>query len=128
MSVADSGSTMARNMKAQVREKLAAGYDQGQIVADFERSYGEFVRLEPPLRGVNWLVWLGPAAALIAGALVVVLTLKRSARPPPAQPAGLPSRDTLPDDQSLAAAVLRVRQLAYGWPGGVLPRRPGSSS
>src|SRR5207248_664527 len=63
LSVADSPATMARNMKAEVREKLAAGYDQERILADFERSYGEFVRLQPPMRGVNWLVWFGPVAA-----------------------------------------------------------------
>ncbi|MFL5389578.1 MAG: cytochrome c-type biogenesis protein CcmH, partial [Myxococcales bacterium] len=51
LSVADSPATMARNMKLEVRDKLAAGYDQEQILADFERSYGEFVRLRPPLRG-----------------------------------------------------------------------------
>ncbi len=61
LSVADSPATMAVNMKAQVREMLAAGYDQEQILAYFEHSYGEFVRLQPPLRGVNWLVWLGTA-------------------------------------------------------------------
>ena len=32
-------------MKPQVRELVAAGYDQEQILAYFERSYGEFVRL-----------------------------------------------------------------------------------
>jgi len=29
--------------------------------------------------------------------------------------------DPLPDDPALAKAVLRVRELAYGWPGGVRP-------
>ncbi|MFL5370415.1 MAG: cytochrome c-type biogenesis protein CcmH, partial [Myxococcales bacterium] len=37
LSVADSPATMARNMKLEVRDKLAAGYDQEQILADFER-------------------------------------------------------------------------------------------
>src|SRR5207237_7929418 len=41
--VADSPSTMARTMKAGVREKLADGYDQEQILADFYLSYREFV-------------------------------------------------------------------------------------
>ena len=30
-------------------------------------SYGEFVRLQPPLRGVNWLVWLAPVLGLLLG-------------------------------------------------------------
>jgi len=125
LSVADSPATMASNMKAEVRTLLAAGYAEDQVLAYFERSYGEFVRLQPPLRGVNWLVWLLPLAGLLAGGGVVLVALRRSAAVAPAPPAAagpLPARDTLPDDPTLAAAVLRVRQLAYGWPGGVPPR------
>ena len=126
LSVADSPATMARNMKAEVREKLAAGYQQEEILAGFERSYGEFVRLEPVLHGVNWLVWAGPLAGLLIGALIVGAVLRRTGRAPAAAAAQeTPSRHTLPDDPRLAAAVLRVRELAYGWPGG-LP--PGSRS
>jgi|SRR5438105_333195 len=127
LSVADSPSTMARNMKAEVREKLAAGYDQEQILADFERSYGEFVRLEPPMRGVNWLVWFGPAGVLVAGGAVIAWALRRSPRSraaasPLPRDSELPSRDTLPSDPRLAAAVRQVRMLAYGWPEGISPK------
>jgi cytochrome c-type biogenesis protein CcmH len=135
LSVADSPATMARNMKAEVREKLAAGYDDEQILQHFERSYGEFVRLQPPLRGVNWLVWFGPFAALVAGGAAVALALKRSTRRAalgqhvtPATAADLPARDTVPDDPRLAAAVREVRKLAYGWADGVPPRPPVSTS
>ena len=129
LSVADSPSTMARNMKAEVREKLAAGYDREQILADFEHSYGEFVRLQPPMRGVNWLVWLGPAGVLVAGGAVIAWALRRSPRSggekatsPLPRDSDLPSRDTLPADPRLAAAVRRVRMLAYGWPDGIAPK------
>jgi len=129
LSVADSPATMARDMKAKVREELAAGYDKEQILADFERSYGEFVRLSPTLHGVNWLVWLGPIAALLLGALVVTRALRSSgAAATAAKAPGLPSRDALPDDPRLAAAVLRVRELAYGWPGGIRPEHRVSPS
>ncbi|HET7786750.1 MAG TPA: cytochrome c-type biogenesis protein [Myxococcales bacterium] len=124
LSVADSPATMARDMKAKVREELAAGYDKEQILADFERSYGEFVRLQPTLHGVNWLVWLGPVAALLLGAFLIQRALRTSGgakAAAPAQAVSVPSRDALPDDPRLAAAVLRVRELAYGWPGGVRP-------
>jgi cytochrome c-type biogenesis protein CcmH len=106
LSVADSPSTMARNMKLEVREKLAAGYDQEQILASFERSYGEFVRLRPPLRGANWLVWLGPGIFLAVGAAAVALALRRSGRKP------LPRDGALPEDPELASTVRRVRALA----------------
>jgi len=135
LSVADSPAGMAQKMKGQVRELLAAGFDEEQVQAYFERSYGEFVRLDPPLRGVNWLVWLAPLIGLIAGGLVVALTLRRPRRAAAAQQApaeaaqadrDLPGPDTLPDDPELAEYVLKVREQAYGWPGGVSPEK-GSS-
>lgn len=128
LSVADSPATMAVNMRTEVRELLAQGYDQEQILAYFEHSYGEFVRLEPPLRGVNWLVWLGPVLALGAGAWVVrwALASRRGSGAAGAEAgAPLPGPGTLPDDPELARHVRRVRELAYGWPDG---RPPGSSA
>jgi cytochrome c-type biogenesis protein CcmH len=146
LSVADSPATLAVNMKAEVKEMLSAGYDQEQILSYFENSYGEFVRLQPRLRGVNWLVWLAPVVGLVAGAAVVVWALRsptrvggrvRAAGRAVAEetsalgvergPAGegggepLPGPDTLPDDPVLARHVRRVRELAYGWPGGLSP-------
>jgi cytochrome c-type biogenesis protein CcmH len=137
LSVADSPSTMASNMRAQVKDLLAAGYDDEQILAYFERSYGEFVRLKPPLRGVNWLVWLAPVAGLLLGAAVIAWVLRGPRRAAAEMTSGqeqsgseradLPGPDALPPDRSLAPYVLRVRERAYGWPGGVSPERPPAS-
>jgi cytochrome c-type biogenesis protein CcmH len=125
LSVEDSPATMAVSMKSQVRDLLARGYTQEQILSYFEGSYGEFVRLDPPLRGVNWLVWLAPVGALVLGGLVVSWVLRgRGAAPRTpreSEPLDLPARDSLPDDPELAPYVLRVRELAYGWPGGKPP-------
>jgi cytochrome c-type biogenesis protein CcmH len=129
LSVADSPASMAQNMKGQVRDLLAAGYEEEQILAYFEHSYGEFVRLEPPLRGVNWLVWGAPVAGLLAGLAVVAWAFRRARGAPGAPaapddtPAAAPEPDALPDDSSLAPYVLKVRELAYRWPGGVRPKQ-----
>lgn len=141
LSVGDSPATMAQDMRAQVRELLAAGFDDEQVLAYFEASYGEFVRLAPPLRGVNWLVWLAPALGLVAGLGIVTWVLRGAgprrtetvdatviepAKAPAVAPApgGEAVLDPLPDDPALARAVLRVRETAYGWPDG---RRPGQA-
>jgi cytochrome c-type biogenesis protein CcmH len=133
LSVADSPSPMATNIRQQVRELVAAGFDEDQILSYFEASYGEFVRLQPPLRGVNWLVWLAPVLGLVLGLAVVAWVLRSagggSAAPAPSDVAeagpavvaseGTPEAvDRLPTDPALAQAVLRVREIAYGWPGG----------
>lgn len=77
LSVADSPAEMAINMKRQVRDLLARGYSEEQILSYFEQSYGEFVRLEPKFEGVNALVWLLPIAALIAGVLIVISKMRK---------------------------------------------------
>ncbi|MGK2857071.1 MAG: cytochrome c-type biogenesis protein [Thermoanaerobaculia bacterium] len=130
LSVNDSPATMAQNMKRQVRDLAAMGYSQEQSLLYFERAYGEFVRLEPPMRGVNWLVWLAPIALLVVGGFFVLFMMKRLQRAPGSVEAttgapGTPGRDTLPDDEHLAHYVLRTRELAYGWPGGLSPASRG---
>ena len=82
MSIADSPSTVALDMKHQVRDMLAKGYTQEQILAYFERSYGQFVLLKPKFQGVAALVWLLPMAALIFGAIVVVAKAKQLEKRP----------------------------------------------
>ena len=67
MSVADSPSEMAVNMKGQVRELLQRGYTEEQILEYFERSYGQFVLLRPKFEGVTAAVWIIPILALLAG-------------------------------------------------------------
>jgi cytochrome c-type biogenesis protein CcmH len=140
LSVADSPAQMAVNMRHQVRDLLAAGFSEAQILRYFESAYGEFVRLEPPLRGINWSLWLAPLIGLLAGGLVVWWLLRpaRRLREPsgPATPGGAAGaeRDEAPasltpaqdgevirDDPELVPYLRRVRELAYGWPGGVPP-------
>ncbi len=77
MSVADSPAEMAVNMKHQVTALLARGYTQEQILAYFERSYGQFVLLNPPFKGVNTLVWVLPILALAIGVVIVVSKMKK---------------------------------------------------
>lgn len=121
LSVADSPTDLARNMKRQVGELLAQGYDREQVLAYFESSYGEFVRLQPPLRGVNWLVWVAPVLGLLAGGFIIARSLRRA----PANAAGAEPAAVDEADDALAPYVLRVREMAYGWPGGDPPPPPG---
>ena len=83
MSVADSPSTVAVDMKHQVRELLARGYTQEQILAYFEHSYGQFVLLKPKTP----VVWILPVVALLIGAAIVVVKLRKlEAAPSPDSP------------------------------------------
>jgi cytochrome c-type biogenesis protein CcmH len=90
LSVTDSPSGMARNMRDEVRFLLAAGYDGEQVLSYFEHSYGEFVRLKPPLRGLNWVVWFAPLFGLLVGGGMVVRVLRAPRAPAGAAEPGLP--------------------------------------
>lgn len=91
LSVADSDSEAARSMYQRILELVEAGYSDAQIEDYFVDRYGEWIRLEPPAQGLNWLLFIGPGAALLIGAAWVRSTLRR---PPGADaPAEDPYRD-----------------------------------
>lgn len=123
-SVADSPSSTAVNMKNEVRDLIAQGFDQDQVLRYFEASYGQFVLMEPKAEGFNLLVWIGPGVLLLAGLGVVLATVRKLGRKPVgdvAAAARVPSRGELPDDEELSRYVRKVRELAYGWPRGEPP-------
>lgn len=72
LSVADSPTVSAIAMREEARDLLAAGYTEEQVLRYFETSYGEFILLAPKKEGFNWLVWLAPLLALLAGGALVV--------------------------------------------------------
>lgn len=116
LSIDDSPAPMARNMSLQVRDLLSQGYDQEQVLTYFESSYGEFVLLQPPLRGVNWLVWLAPVIALILGGVAVFLALRKMSRRSGAErPPTDPAASSVPlasDDPELERYLAAARGLA----------------
>ena len=67
-------------MKDQIAEKLAAG-DSLQMIKDyFVRQYGPQVLGEPPMEGFNWLAWVLPVVALLAGGIFVWTWARRTVR------------------------------------------------
>jgi cytochrome c-type biogenesis protein CcmH len=98
LSVADSPSEMAVNMKHQVRDLIARGYTQEQILRYFERSYGQFVLLKPKFQGVNTLVWILPIVALAVGIFAIFSMMGKSG----SQPADEPQQSAADEDPYLA--------------------------
>ena len=88
LSVADSPSEMANQMRGVIKDRLATGERPDQVVAYFVDKYGEWILLSPPRRGFNLLVWVVPAVAVVVGIGIVALVLRRWTRRPaaPARP------------------------------------------
>jgi cytochrome c-type biogenesis protein CcmH len=86
LSVADSPSEMANQMRAVVRERLAAGERPEQVIQYFVDKYGAWILLEPRQEGFTLLVWVLPPLALAAGLGIVALLVVRWTRRPRAMP------------------------------------------
>jgi cytochrome c-type biogenesis protein CcmH len=87
LSVADSPSETANQMRAIIRERLAAGQTPEQIKAYFVDKYGLWILLAPPRQGWSLVVWVVPFVGLLAGlVLVAVLVTRWSHRPRLAEP------------------------------------------
>ena len=81
-SLADSNALIALSLRREVLDLMRAGQSDAQIKDFLVQRYGEFVLYKPRVEGRTWLLWLGPAAILLAGAVVVVVLVRRR----PAQP------------------------------------------
>ena len=87
LSVADSPSETAHQMKDIIRERLAAGETPEQVRAYFVEKYGTWILLSPPRQGFNLLVWVVPFAGLGLGLVLVLIVVRRWSRRPAAPPA-----------------------------------------
>jgi cytochrome c-type biogenesis protein CcmH len=84
LSVADSPSDLAKEMRNLVREQVQQGKSREEIQAYFVSRYGEYVLLSPPKRGFNLLVWGLPFLAIVVGGGVVYLVARRWTEQAPA--------------------------------------------
>jgi cytochrome c-type biogenesis protein CcmH len=77
LSVADSPSEMAQQMRASVREQLQAGKSPQEIKDFFVSKYGEWVLLSPTNTGFNRLLWWLPLTVLVIGVVAALLLARR---------------------------------------------------
>jgi cytochrome c-type biogenesis protein CcmH len=79
-SIDDSEAPLARDLRLLVRERIAAGDSDAQVIDFLVARYGEFVLLKPRLNLHTWLLWLLPPLALVGGGLALwILGRRRSA-------------------------------------------------
>ncbi len=76
LSVADSNSFMANQIKDKIRKMLAEGKSEQEIIAYFQSKYGDWILLSPPRNGFALTVWLLPFAGFFAGGIFLVMLLR----------------------------------------------------
>ena len=97
--LADSNAELAQDLRLKVREQVAAGRSDDEILDYLVQRYGDFVLYEPPFKARTALLWIGPFALLAAAAAVLIAILRRR-RFAPEAPA------LTPEDKRLVERVL----------------------
>ena len=76
-SIDDSEAPLARDLRLLVRERIAAGDSDAQVIDFLVARYGEFVLLKPRFEPDTLLLWLLPPLALVGGGLALWLYSRR---------------------------------------------------
>jgi cytochrome c-type biogenesis protein CcmH len=106
-SIDDSDAPLARDLRLLVRERLQAGDSDRQVIDFLVTRYGEFVLLKPRFSLRTVLLWLGPAAFLVIGALALLLISRRYRTRASAELAAPPARLTAGEEARLTEILGR---------------------
>ena len=79
-SIDESGSSFAVDVRRLVREQMAEGKSDQQILDFFVARYGDAILMKPPLQPDTWLLWLAPFGVLAVAGGVAWATIKKAGR------------------------------------------------
>lgn len=77
--IADSNATLAKDLRREVREMIAAGKTDEEIREFMLARYGDFVLYRPRLTPVNFLLWAAPVLLLLIGTFVGIRFIRKQA-------------------------------------------------
>jgi cytochrome c-type biogenesis protein CcmH len=100
-SIDDSDAPLARDLRLLVRERIAAGDSNSQVLDFLVARYGEFVLLKPRFERQTMLLWLMAPLLLIGGGLALWLQIRRRSRGGADVPAPL-----TPEEEARLAALM----------------------
>lgn len=94
-------------MHTDVMGLVAGGYGATEILATFQKVYGERVLMSPIKSGFNWLGYITPSVGIAAGAVVIYSLIRRwgaraAARP---VPVAVPTNATPAELDAINAAL-----------------------
>lgn len=78
-SIEDSDASLARDLRILVREQVATGATDDQVMRFVHERYGDFVLLRPPVNAATMLLWGTPALALLGGLFAIWRVRRRNA-------------------------------------------------
>lgn len=93
-SIADSNAQLAIDLRRQLRELMAAGKSDREILQYMVDRYGDYVLYKPPFVARTILLWSAPILLVLGGAITAGVVIARKAKLP----------DTDPNDPGLGAS------------------------
>jgi len=75
--LAESNAPLAVDLRNEIREQVAAGKSDQDVVDFMVARYGDFVLYRPPLKGTTVLLWTGPFLFVIAGFAFLIRVLRK---------------------------------------------------
>jgi cytochrome c-type biogenesis protein CcmH len=81
--IADSNAPLAVDLRNQIREQLAAGKSESDVMEFMVARYGDFVLYRPPLKASTVLLWAGPFVFLLLGVFLLYRRVTRRRPPDP---------------------------------------------
>jgi len=85
--IADSNATLAGDLRRQVKDLIAAGKTDDEILQFMKDRYSDYVLYDPPVAPRTWILWAAPVLLLIGGVAGAVIVIMRKSRLPDVDPA-----------------------------------------
>jgi cytochrome c-type biogenesis protein CcmH len=84
--IADSNASLAKDLRRQVRELMAAGKSDEEIMQYMTDRYGDYVLYKPPLTARTLMLWGAPILLVLGGATLAIVVILRKSRLPEDDP------------------------------------------
>jgi cytochrome c-type biogenesis protein CcmH len=85
-SIAESNVFLAVDLRRQVRELMAAGKSDREILEYMTSRYGDYVLYNPPVAPRTWLLWAAPGLLVLVGGVAAAVVIVRKSRLPQTDP------------------------------------------
>ncbi len=76
-SIEESEASLAKDMRILVRERIASGDSDAEIIDYMRSRYGDYVLLKPPFQNNTYLLWFTPGLVIIVMGLWFLIVARR---------------------------------------------------
>ncbi len=75
--IADSNATLAADLRREIRQMVADGKSEREVLDFLVARYGDFALYRPPVQPTTWALWGAPLLFVLIGGVAFALVLRR---------------------------------------------------